>query len=77
MDLINLDKTENLQKNNLSSNKEILNSSYNLISSLIKNNPKNFITYLKYQKFYQKIHITSNSDINSSKKIQINMKVKN
>ena len=67
MEFINIDTTENLKNINLSSNIKILNSSYILISTLLRNNLKNFITYLKYQNSKKNI-ISTNSEMNLSKK---------
>ena len=66
LDLISLDENKNLKKNNLSSNKEILKSSYNLITSLVKSNPKNYITYLNIKNSLSNNNLTSNSYINTS-----------
>ena len=67
IEFINLDKIQNFKSRNLSSNITILNSSYNLISILLKNNLKNFLTYLNYQKELSKKN-NSNSEIETSKK---------
>jgi len=65
MEFINLDTIQKLKNINLSSNIKILNSSYILISSLLKNNLKNFITYLKYQNLKKN---KTNSEMDLSRK---------
>ena len=67
LDLINIDKNKNLNYN-LSSNKEILKSSYNFVSSLVKNNPQNYKTYLNIKNSLSNNNLISNSYINTSKK---------
>ena len=65
MEFINIDTIKKIKETNRSSNIEILNLSYNLISNLLKENLENFKLYFSIEKEKKN---NSNNEIDTSKK---------